>query len=188
MSFLINTKECLAVYYAAHSFVHVLKPKHVCVISENTTAVSSYLNKKLDQFIAWHHDLFAVVVDAFSLSWSQFNLPYAFPPNSIVMRVFQQIRGDNVTIIIVIPIWTTLPWWPILFHCLTDVPRKLPCHTPLYLPWNPAQEHLLGNKISLVKAEVSGVLHVITTFRQKLKSTLSSFTEIVQGSTMDVNL
>ena len=71
---------------------------------------ASYANKKLDQFVSWHHDPFAVHVDAFSLDWNQFNLPYAFPPNSILMRVFQQLRRDRTDMILVVPVWPTQPW------------------------------------------------------------------------------
>ena len=37
----INTKECLAIYYGVHSFLHLLKNKHVCIRSNSVCAMSS---------------------------------------------------------------------------------------------------------------------------------------------------
>ena len=38
--FSINTKECLAIYYGVHSFLHILQNKYVCIRSDSSAAVS----------------------------------------------------------------------------------------------------------------------------------------------------
>ena len=53
---------------------------------------SSYNTACMVLFMAWMLDPFAMAIDAFSLNWSQFTLPYIFAPNSVNMKVFQQHR------------------------------------------------------------------------------------------------
>ena len=48
--------------------------------------------------------------DAFSRSWKD-EIPYLFPPVQIVDRVLQRVREENLKAIIVVPKWTSKPWW-----------------------------------------------------------------------------
>jgi len=53
----------------------------------------------------------AVGVDAFTYKWeSGF---YAFPPFNLILRVLNKIKLDKVEGIVIVPFWTTQPWFPL---------------------------------------------------------------------------
>ena len=130
---------------------------------------SSYNTARLEKFVSWKPDPFAWAVDAFSLDWSQFKLPYIFAPNSVNMRVFQQLRRDQCSAVIVVPVWPMQPWWGTFLQCLTDFPQKIPQEPSLFLPWDPTAQHPCKN-MCLVIAKVSGIEQRMQVFRQKLRN------------------
>jgi hypothetical protein len=38
-------------------------------------------------------------------------VPYLFPPVQIVSRVLQRLQQEKVKAVVVIPKWTSQPWW-----------------------------------------------------------------------------
>ena len=70
------------------------------------------LNTKLPRFVALDTMLKTgcLYTDAFSRSWAN-EVPYAFPPVQIVDRVLQRIHVEKIPTVIVVPKWTTKPWW-----------------------------------------------------------------------------
>ena len=83
---------------------------------------ASRLNHKCDRYVAWQPDPFAEAVDAFSLDWGKEKLLYIFPPFCIINRVLQKIDLDEADAIIIVPYWTTQPWWSKLLRLLTALP------------------------------------------------------------------
>ena len=63
-------------------------------------------------------------VDAFSIEWSQFFF-YAFPPVCLIPRCVQKIIHDKASGILVIPRWTTQPFFTVVLSLLTDMPLIL---------------------------------------------------------------
>ena len=83
---------------------------------------ASRLNNKCVRYVAWQPDPFAEAVDAFSLDWGKEELIYIFPPFCIIHKVLQKIDLDKANAIVIVPYWTTQPWWGKLLRLLTDVP------------------------------------------------------------------
>ena len=83
---------------------------------------ASRLNYKCERYVAWQPDPFAEAVDAFSLDWGNEQLIYIFPPFCIINRVLQKIDLDRANAIVIVPYWTTQPWWSKLLNLLTDMP------------------------------------------------------------------
>ncbi|KAJ8930178.1 hypothetical protein NQ314_017042 [Rhamnusium bicolor] len=73
---------------------------------------ASRINTKCPKFVSWMRDLEAYKIDAFTLNWNLFYF-YAFPPFSMVLRVMQKIITDRAEGIVVIPLWTSQPWFPL---------------------------------------------------------------------------
>jgi hypothetical protein len=69
-------------------------------------------NRKLAGFVAMEGPLAAgaVEVDAFALGWKN-ERPYAFPPVQLVGQVLQRIQEEGIAAIVVVPKWTSQPWW-----------------------------------------------------------------------------
>lgn len=76
---------------------------------------ASAANAKLSRFISWQFQDSAFEIDAFSLSWDCFSLPYAFPPFSLIGYTLQKALTDKVPqLVIVIPFWKSASWFPLL--------------------------------------------------------------------------
>jgi hypothetical protein len=70
-------------------------------------------NNKCPKFVAWPGPLAtgATAQDAFSLATWKTGLPYIFPPVQILDRVLQRITDEKMAAVIVVPQWTSQPWW-----------------------------------------------------------------------------
>ena len=79
------------------------------------------LNHKCKRYVSWHPDPYAEAVDAFSVDWSS-KLLYIFPPFCLISKVLQKIEQDKANAIIIVPLWTTQPWWSKLIRLLTTCP------------------------------------------------------------------
>ena len=98
---------------------------------------ASSRNAKLPIYISWLPNQLAYAVDAFTVSWQDLNF-YAFPPFNLLPRVLAKIIQDKATGILIIPLWTTQSWFPLVLTLLIQHPRVIaPCRDPLYLPQHP---------------------------------------------------
>ena len=77
---------------------------------------ASRLNAQVETYVSWRPQPMAKFVDAFSIEWSQFFF-YAFPPFCLIPRCVQKIIHDQASGILVIPRWTTHPF----FHGCTQL-------------------------------------------------------------------
>ena len=72
----------------------------------------------------WLLDQLAYAVDAFTVSWQDLNF-YAFPPFSLLPRVLAKIIQDKAMGILIIPLWTTQSWFPLMLTLLIQHPGSL---------------------------------------------------------------
>ena len=117
---------------------------------------ASSLNNKVPWFCAWQPDAGAFAIDAFTVNWSLFANCYAMPPFSLITRVLQRVLTTSVTVIIVVPLWESQPWFPHLLDLLSAVPPLLPKTVQLFLPWDPHRQHSLQGQLRLLVCKVSG--------------------------------
>lgn len=117
---------------------------------------ASRLNKKCQKFISWLSDPEAYKIDAFTTDWSKYYF-YAFPPFAMILRALQKIIKDRAEGILVVPLWTTQPWYPIFKALLIDRPIIFkPKSTLLTFRGVP---HPLSKDLSLVAGKLSGKLY-----------------------------
>ena len=79
---------------------------------------ASRIAHQVEKYVAWQPDPHAFHIDAFTMRWSD-NF-YAFPPFSVIDRCLIKIRRDGVHGILVVPRWTTRPWWASLMKMVQD--------------------------------------------------------------------
>ena len=102
---------------------------------------ASRLNAQLDKYISWRPDPDAIAIDAFSQDWSTFDLPYLFPPFSVIARTLAQARRTTIQrALLIIPMWPTQPWWPAALRMAVAQPVILPRHC-LWLPQDAERQH-----------------------------------------------
>ena len=69
---------------------------------------------------------------------------WANPPFNLIGRFLARIKRQRATAVVVVPVWPTQPWWPLLAEMLTAEPVLLPHRSDLFLPGH------LGNEIALL--------------------------------------
>lgn len=126
---------------------------------------ASRLNHQVAAYVAWKPDPEAVAIDALSIQWD-YRLAYAFPPFSLIGLVLRKIELEHCEAIVVVPYWTTQPWFSKLMRMLTDCPFVLPRKDLLTHPTLP--EHNLP-KMNLVACRVSGDSCKTKDFLQQLR-------------------
>ena len=117
---------------------------------------ASRLNRQFPIYCSFKPDPDASYIDAFTLSWSDKHF-YCFPPFSCVLRALQKIIQDKATGIMVVPMWPTQSWYPIMTSLLVLPPINLPpSKNLLSLPAFPEANHPLHRKMSLLICLLSG--------------------------------
>ena len=92
-------------------------------------------------------------MDAFTVSWNNFYF-YAFPPFAIILKVLRKICIDKAEGVIVVPWWSTQPWFPLFTKMLISNPIKLkPAENLLISPFR--EIHPLSATLSLVAGKLS---------------------------------
>ena len=87
-------------------------------------------SRQVPAFYAWcERETEALGLDGLSpdLDWSEWALPFVFPPFSLTGAVLRRAVEDKVDrMLVVLPWHTSYPWFPLLLELLLDV-RKLRC-------------------------------------------------------------
>ncbi len=156
-----DSKEWALSTHIFHSLVTLFGTPDIDLFASRT-------NHKIQQYVSWYPDPDSAGVDAFTMEWS-FDLPYCFPPFSLMGRLLKKIREEKVTAIVVAPLWATQSWYPTFVGMLVDYPAVCRASSDnLYLPHKPSLVHPLGTKLHLMIGKVSGDASQIKTFQRAL--------------------
>ena len=135
--------------------------------------LASRLNNQLDQYVSWRPDPYAIATDAFQIAWHSTH-GYAFPPFSLVGKCLQKIHREEATVVMVAPVWSTQPWYPMLLESLIDIPILLTMHPDMLSnPFNERHPLMVHNKLQLAAWKLSGSNTELREFQRKLQSSLS---------------
>ncbi|XP_031331157.1 uncharacterized protein LOC116161828 isoform X1 [Photinus pyralis] len=93
-------------------------------------------NAKCTKFVSWLRDPESIAIDAFTIDWKNFFF-YAFPPFALILRVLRKIITDKARGILIVPLWSSQPWYP-LFTSLLEGPPII---------FKPNRDLLLFNRI-----------------------------------------
>ena len=89
------------------------------------------LNHRLQVYFSPMADPQVAAVGALVQSWDNLQA-YAFPPFSLLQRVFSKVRGShNLELTLVAPFWPLRPWFADLLDLLVEVPVLLPLRQDL---------------------------------------------------------
>lgn len=113
---------------------------------------ASATNAKCQKFVSWLGDHACFSVDAFTLNWEEYYF-YAFPPFALIPRVLHKIINDKAEGVVVVPLWTSQPWYPLFCSLLSKEPIVLqPDLSLLSFDRNP---HPLWRRLTLVAGRLS---------------------------------
>ena len=128
---------------------------------------ASRLTHQLPKFVSWRPDPLAVHSDAFSMNWRDIQ-GYAFPPFALIGRCLQQVRTQNVKLLILVaPVWPAQTWYPLLLHLCTGLPLLFPTSPKLVMKDN--QSHPLAN-LQLAGWKLSANVMTQQIFRKQLET------------------
>ena len=125
---------------------------------------ASRINKKYLQYASWKPDPFSMIVDAFSANWSCLKF-YAFPPFSMVLTCVQKIRAEQATGVLVVPLWVTQPWFPIVMRMLIQPPIVSPLDS-LFLSFQKGTKHQQHKNLRMMACHLSGNITKSRAFHQ----------------------
>ena len=94
---------------------------------------ASKLNHQLDKWYSWVWEEGSAGADFFAQSLDG-ELCYANPPFSLISRVLKEVEKQGVRMLLVVPDWTTQPWWPVASQMMTSPPLLLPQSEETFLP------------------------------------------------------
>ena len=134
---------------------------------------ASRLNFKVPNYASWRPDPGAKFIYAFSFNWDPYYF-YAFPPFSLIALCLQKVEEDRSTGVLLVPLWPTQPWFPVLLRSLIDHPRILPNSKHLLTQAHSKTPHPLGKKLKLLACLVSGKASSKETFQTQLPQLLCS--------------
>ena len=136
--------------------------------SPDVDLFATRLNTQVKKFCSWEADPDCSFVDAFTIDWKQFVLPYMFPPFSVLNHCIRKIREDQAEGILLVPLWPTQVWFTNVMAMVIQPPLLIKrSKNLLYLP-NQNTVHPLWKQMTLVVCRVSGNLMKVKEFQKKL--------------------
>jgi hypothetical protein len=115
---------------------------------------ASRLNYQMVPYMSWKPDPTAQAVDAFSAVWKD-KFVYIFCPFNLIATVLQKIELERVEAIMIVPQWTTQPWYSKLMRMISDCLFLLP-RTPSPIS-HPSKTMDSLPKMRLLACRVSGL-------------------------------
>ena len=133
-------------------------------------SLCSRLTHQLKRYVSWRPDPSAVHNDAFTMDWSNLKA-YAFPPFNLIPSVLQKAKKEHATLVLVAPLWTTQPWWPLLIELIVDYPVYLGNNPKLLQDVSsPGAMHPLFPSLKLAVWRISGNVTKQWEFQKKLSN------------------
>src|SRR5690606_39796468 len=83
------------------------------------------INSKCPQYVSFKPEPECLYEDAFSRPLPQHLRIYANPPFILLPLLLAKARREKATIVLVAPVWTSQPWWPMLLELLVKPPPIL---------------------------------------------------------------
>ena len=99
--------------FVFHKIVNLFK------VTPEIDLFASALNHQVPKYISWNPDQEAFAIDAFSISWANIKF-YAFPPFSLIGASISKIKTEGASGIMIIPLWNTQFWLPMMISLLQD--------------------------------------------------------------------
>ena len=81
----------------------------------------SRLNAQLPKYISYKPDLYAYLIDAFSVHWG-FYICYLFPPFSLIGQTLQKISMGQTEVVLIVAKWLKQSWFNTFQRMLSQEP------------------------------------------------------------------
>lgn len=143
--------------------------------------LASSTNTHLDRYISYRHDQTCMYSDLFSRPMDQKENCWMFPPASgpVIPRCLKKIRNEKINATMVIPVWPSQHWWPLVWPLCMDWPCLLPRHPATLSNWVEGKEVQSLPFWPLVAVRLSGSSYERESFRRQLLTFGSNDSKVV---------
>ena len=115
---------------------------------------ASRISTQLPRFFSWRPDPEAEATDAFKQSWRGNN--YANPPWAVISHVLAQVKMQEVSLVLIAPVWKSQVWYPVLLSLVVDCPCLLPASRSTILQLHTVPPPVWGHEVQLAVWPISG--------------------------------
>lgn len=110
-----------------------------------------------------------MAVDALQFTWDK-GTSYVFPPFCLIGKCLKKIR-EEVSLVLVTPIWRSQPWYPALLELLINFPMILPEDPKLLMdPSSNPHPLVVAGQLQLAAWKLSGLGSLQQEFQRRLPS------------------
>ena len=118
---------------------------------------ASSCNYQIPRYFSYLPDSTVAVIHAFTASWKNLNV-YCFPPFSLLGRVMQKVKLEEVDMTLIAPVWPTQHLFPEILNSIVEASYLIPQQRMfLYQPHNPSLTHPL-TKMNLAVSDIGKLL------------------------------
>ena len=150
---------------------------------------ASRLNYKIKPFCSWTPEPGAAYVDAYTVNWEKFNLPYIFPAFSQLPTVLQHLEQFQQEVILVAPWWPTQSWFATMARLVASIPRIIKVKPKtLVLKHDLTQQHPLVGKLHLIAVKLSSKDTVVEDFLSQYQRSCLGLGKKVLDNNMESTL
>ena len=115
---------------------------------------ASRLNFKIERYVSFQADPGSILTNALMHDFHK-EFCYAFPPINLISRFLRKVELDNLEGLIIVPCWSTQPYFSVLMKLLVDLPIMIKWRSNIL--FNPARTiHPIGKKLKLMCCHISG--------------------------------
>lgn len=118
---------------------------------------ASKTNAQLSKYVSLRAEEEAWYTDAFSRPLPKGLAIYANPPFAVLGRFLAKVKREKAEAVVVAPVWTSQPWWPVLTEMMVGRPLQLMRKENMYiLPNQYPPESMPAPKWETIVCKISG--------------------------------
>jgi hypothetical protein len=104
--------------------------------------LASETNSQLHRHISYRQNPTCLYTDLFSRPLDEKENCWLFPPAAgpLIPRCLNKIRREQLSATMIIPVWPSQPWWPLVWPLCQDWPLILPRHPTTLTNWVEGKE------------------------------------------------
>lgn len=132
--------------------------------------LASSTTSQLIRYVSYRHDPNCLYTDLFSRPIDPKENCWLFPPASgpLIPKCLKFIESNKISATILVPVWASQPWWPLLWPLCQDWPALLPRHPFTLSNWVEGKEVQSLPFWPLVALRLSGTRCDVRAFQTQL--------------------
>jgi ribonuclease HI len=137
-------------------------------------------NTQCKRYVSLRHDPGCLYTDFLARPLCHSERAYVNPPYTLIPRIIRKIKEEKLRLVLILPVWPSQPWWPLLWPLCHGMPLILPRHPDLLLKLGEGKWEGGCPKWTLVAMPLSGRPSDTEAFYRELSNSSFSLTNMGQ--------